>query len=77
MFTTSFLQCGAVLQPLVDNMDPAALPSIPVSYSTAPITDPEEIKYWVCYKGNDSKRWNGREILSDGNWLESIYQTSE
>jgi hypothetical protein len=33
----------------------------------------KELKYTVRYEGNNSKRWDGREILLDGEWLESLY----
>ena len=34
-------------------------------------------KYCVRYKGNTSKRWDGREILLDAEWLESLYDPLE
>lgn len=37
----------------------------------------KEKKYTVKYEGNSSKRWDGREIVLDGNWLETLYQPSE
>ena len=55
-------ELDAVLQLSVDDVDPAVLQSISVPSSTAPITHLEEIKYCVRYEGNDSKRWDGREI---------------
>ena len=30
-------------------------------------------KYCVRYEGNNSKQWDGREILLDGDWLDSLY----
>ena len=34
-------------------------------------------KYSVRYEGNASKRWDGREILLDADWLETLYQPSQ
>ena len=36
-----------------------------------------ETKYCVRYEGNQSKRWDGREITLDGAWLESLYRPAE
>jgi len=34
-------------------------------------------QYCVRYEGNSSKRWDGWEILLDGDWPESLYEPSE
>jgi len=34
-------------------------------------------KYFVRYEGNNSKRWNGKVIQLEGEWLESLYSTEE
>ena len=34
-------------------------------------------KYLVQYENNGSKRWDGRVLYIDGEWLESLYQPSE
>ena len=36
-----------------------------------------EVKYCVRYEGNQSKKWDGREITLDGKWLESLYDVAE
>ena len=36
-----------------------------------------ETKYCVQYVNNSSKKWDGKKILLDGKWLESIYPPSE
>lgn len=30
-------------------------------------------KYCIRYENNNSKRWDGKRILLDGEWLESLY----
>lgn len=40
-------------------------------------TEPQRSSYVVRYEGNSSKRWDGREIVLDGSWLELLYQPSE
>ena len=34
-------------------------------------------KYRIRYEVNSSKRWDGREILLDVDWLESLYEPGE
>ena len=34
-------------------------------------------KYLVQYENNSSKRWDGRVLYIDGEWLESLYQPSK
>ena len=36
-----------------------------------------EKKYCVRYEGNNSRKWDGREIMLDGNWLEELYEPSQ
>ncbi len=38
---------------------------------------PSDIKYSVRYEGNNSKRWDGKEILIDGEWLEDLYNPED
>ena len=38
---------------------------------SALLTDKQ--KYCIRYEGNGSKRWDGKEILVDKDWLESLY----
>ena len=35
-----------------------------------------ESKYVVKYVNNNSQKWDGREIVVDGDWLEELYPTS-
>lgn len=34
-------------------------------------------RYFVKFEGNNSKRWDGKEIELQGEWLESLYSTEE
>ena len=34
-------------------------------------------KYCIRYEGNSSKRWDGKEILLDAEWMEGLYSESE
>ena len=38
-----------------------------------PSPPPEERKYRVRFQGNNSKKWDGKDIVVDGEWLESLY----
>ena len=40
------------------------------------MTHTSERKYSIRYEGNNSKRWDGRIIKLDGEWLESLYERS-
>ena len=40
-----------------------------------PSSNPKE--YIVKFEGNNSKKWDGREINLDGEWLESLYDPKE
>ena len=34
-------------------------------------------QYTVCYHNNNSKKWDGCEIILDGDWLHTLYEPSE
>ena len=34
-------------------------------------------RYLVQYENNGSKRWDGKVLFMDGEWLESLYQPNE
>ena len=38
---------------------------------------PQKKKYCIRYTGNSSKRWDGKEIWVDGEWVEELYNPSE
>ena len=38
---------------------------------------PKRQKYCIQYTGNSSKRWDGKEIWVDGEWVEELYNPSE
>ena len=46
-------------------------PSSPKPSSSKPLT------YLIEYNGNNSKRWDGKKIIVDGEWLRSLYSTEE
>ena len=49
--------------------------SLPSTHSTS--ADSQSRSYIVRYEGNSSKKWDGREIVMDGNWLEQLYKPPE
>ena len=52
-----------------DALDTAS--SSTVSSSSAP--PPVSRRYFIRFEGNESKRWDGKEVELDGGWLESLY----
>ena len=34
-------------------------------------------RYFVKFEGNQSKRWDGKQVELDGGWLESLYSQEE
>ncbi len=45
--------------------------------SQMPAKLPSDIKYSVGYEGTNSKRWDGKEILIDGEWPEDLYNPED
>ena len=71
-------------QPDSDKSGPTTAPDLtaepkgsqlPVHESaTPPVSKP---RYCVRYEENESKRWDGKEVLIDGTWLEHLYKPSD
>ena len=48
------------------------------THADAPDTPhPATRRYFVTFEGNQSKRWDGKEVELDGGWLESLYSWEE
>ena len=58
-----------------EQTEPHATVSATVAVSAAPPPAPK--RYFVRFEGNQSKRWDGKEVELDGGWLESLYSPEE
>ena len=59
----------------LEQTEPHASVSATASVSSAPPPVPK--RYFVRFEGNQSKRWDGKEVELDGGWLESLYTPQE
>jgi len=71
--TAASVETPALETPAVETVTSVETPS--GSSTTAHAVKARQ--YCVRYEGNSSKWWDGREILLDGEWLESLYEPSE
>ena len=71
---SAFIQIAIIYFSELSSSTSTSLPSASAALAANP---PKKQKYCIRYTGNSSKRWDGKEIWVDGEWLEGLYKPSE